>query len=527
MSRASLAGLAAAVALAGPLPASGYDEPTHRLLTERAWPADLPRELAPAGPEDLEALRRAVWAAGAVHADAAVQARFLARWPSVRRFDAWAFKELLGLTPEAQVVGIDLAPGPELDPRAVAALGSRQPDDDRRNRDRFAHAPDRSVRRDAWGRPLPADPAQLDMGSLTGVSSQAYAHYGLPRLDFSEDPAVLRSDPRRFAMPRTVMTFAADFAQLHTDLALAAASLGTAGGRQLALTCLGQAEHYLEDVANQIHTLQAVYPFFVSAKLESVEEDLLTLGGLLGPRRGFIGIGVHIITNHHLFTEALWSGRVRRAASGGGSAEGQAGLDAIAMGDAALEAALDARALRAGGPFGREIAEPLIDASSREGAEVYLAARAVARRRLSTAAYEFADGGDPEADLSPSADPAQLARFYELQRNGFARAGTAVRRHLRLFREAVAAAGDSEAGRLALRRAALERLVAAGVAGLEARQARLAAWTPSPPARAVVDWRYPGGLAVLLGAALGGAAWLRRRRGMARRAGAGSASQAR
>jgi hypothetical protein len=508
------------MALAGAPAALAYDEPTHQLITERAWPADLPGGLAPATQADLGALRLAVWEAGARHADEAVRTRFLARFPAAARFDPWAFKELLGLTPEARVTGIDLPPGPELDPREVAALGSRDPDADRRNQDRYAHAPDRAVRRDAWGRPLPADPAQLDMGQLSGLSSQAHAHYGLPQLDFSEEPAVLKSDPRRFAMPRTARTFAADFAQLHTDLALAAATLGTPGDRQLALAFLGQAQHYLEDVANQIHTLQAVYPFFVSARLQALQEDLLTLGGLVGSRRGFVGIGIHIITNHHLFTEALWSSRIRRAAGGAsGSPEGQAGLDAVAAGDASLEAALDGLHLRADGPFGHDLTAALADASSREGAEVYLAARAVARHRLSTAAYEFLDGGDPDADLSPRADPAQLARFFELERRGFARAGTTVRRHLGLWREAVAVA-VTEAGRLALRRAALERLVTSGMAALAAREARLATWTPAPPPRARVDWAYPAGaLLLLLTAGLGGRlAWGRRARRRGRRA---------
>jgi hypothetical protein len=254
----------------------------------------------------------------------------------------------------------------------------------------------------------------------------------------------------------------------------------------------------------------------VSAKLESVKEDLLTLGGLLGRRRGFVPIGIQIISNHHLFTEALWSSRVARAAaaaaSGGAGGEGAGGLAAIADGDAALEAALDARRLDPDGAFARDIGELLIDASSREGPAVYLAARAVARSRLSTAAYDFPDGGDAEADLSPEARPAEVARFFELQAHAFARAGTAVRRHVRLFRAALARAGASEGGRLVLRRVALERLVADGVAGLAAREARLAAWTPPPPpASAPIDWRYPLGLAALLGAVAGGVAWWRRR----------------
>jgi hypothetical protein len=508
-----LATAGALVALALARPALAYDEATHELLTERAFP-DVPAAgLAPAGSGDLLALRLVIWEAGAAHADPGVRARFLARYPDAARFDGWSLKELLGLTPEAVVTGLDAPPGPALEPRRLAALGARAPDDDRRNQARYAHAPDRSVRHDAWGRPLPADPAQLDMGGLSGVTSQAYAHYGFPRIEHSDDPKVLEAEPRRFAVPPGAMTLAAENAQLHTDLALAAASLGTPAGRQLTWALLGQAEHYVEDVANQIHTLQAVYPFFVSAKVESLEEDLLTLGGLLGPRRGFIPTGIQIISNHHLFIEALWSSRVR-AALAGKDGPGRGGLEAIGEGDAALEAALDGLGLSPQGPFAQALTDLLADVSSREGGEVYLTARAVARRRLSSGAYQFPDGGDPDAELDPAADPAALARLLELERHGFARAGTAVRRHVRLFQAALAAAGDSEAGRLGLRRLALERLVARALDALDAREARLAAWTPRAPARATISWGWPGGLAAL---AAGLVALVRRRRAARRR----------
>jgi len=350
------------------------------------------------------------------------------------------------------------------------------------------------------------------MGSLSGLSSQAWAHYALPRLQFSDDPKVLEAEPRRFAVPPTVRTFAADSAQLHTDLALAAATLGTPGARALALSLLGNAEHYLEDAANQIHTIQAVYPFFVSAKVEQLKEDARTLGGLLGPRRGFIPIGIHVISNHHLFTEALWASRLGRAAAGGtgGAEPGLAGLEAVALGDPALEAALDRLQLQHDGPFSGAILEALADASSREAGDVYLAAREVARGRLSTAAYEFRDGGDPDADLSPDAPPGALARFFDLQRHGAARAGTAVRRHVRLAHAALAVL-DGEAGGAALRRAVLERLVADRLAALAAGEARLAAWTPKPPPQATVDWRWPAGAAALLLAAGWGVQALLRR----------------
>ena len=147
--------LALVAALAAPVPSAAYEERVHQLIGERALPATLPRDLARATPVDVDELRRATWRVGANHPDAAVRAAFLARYPAESSFDAWAWKEFLGLTPEARVVGVDVLPSPEPDARTVAALASRLPDDDKRNVERFAHDADRRVRRDGAGKPIP------------------------------------------------------------------------------------------------------------------------------------------------------------------------------------------------------------------------------------------------------------------------------------------------------------------------------------------------------------------------------------
>lgn len=462
--------------LLAPRGAAAYEERVHQLIGERALPASMPRDLARATPGDVDELRAVTWRTGAAHPDPAVRARFLARYPSETGFDAWAWKEFLGLTPEARVAGVDVLPEGTADARVLTALASRYPDDDRRNVERFAHGPDRQVRTDASGKPLPRDPAQLDMGAATGLSSQAWAHYGLPRVAFSDSPDVLKADPRRWAYPPTAQAFAPDMAEMHTDVALAAATAGTPGGRALAYAWLGAAQHYVEDVANQIHTLQAVYPFFVDAKIESWKENLFSLFGLLRPRPSFEEIGLGIIKNHHLFLEDFWGARVFDAAEGRGAAPGaMAGLSALVAGDAAEEEALDALRLDPQGPFARAITEQVIEASSREGGDVYLAARDIARTRLSRARYVY-QAGTADAELRPSPDPERLARFYELSARGFGRAASAVRRHLRLFDEAVARAGRSEGDRLAVREEALRRLVADRMAARDAEDARLAAW---------------------------------------------------
>jgi hypothetical protein len=463
------------VLVAGSLASSwahAYEERIHRLLEERAIAADV-LDLPVSG--EAASIRALVWRAGAEHADPDVRRRFLARWPT--EWDDWGFKEFLGLTPEAKVWGIDVMPAPAAHVRDVLVPAASQPDEDRRNRDRFAHDAGRKVRTDEWGRQIPADPAQLDMGSLTGLSSQAYAHYGLPKVTFSSDPAVLKQDPRRWAYPSTARAFAPAFAQMFTDLALVAAARG--GERDpLAWVFLGHAHHYLEDVCNQIHTVQAIYDFFYDATIESYKEEFFTLGGLLRDRRGFVSIGIDIIGNHHVLSEDLWSKRVFEAKV----PAVQTALDGLARGDAAL----DERLAKVTDPdFARALTEIVVDASSYEGGAAYQAIRALAVRRLSRAGERFEDGMDPDASVRPDPDPQALARYYELQAAGFARAGSALRRHVAAFRAAI---GSNAA----------ERLVATQLAALDEREARLRGYVPKPPERAQVNWIVPGGLLAVL-----------------------------
>ncbi len=456
----------------GSSPARAYEERIHRLLEERALAADV---LDLPVSSEVASIRSLVWRAGAEHPDPEVRRRFLARWPT--EWDDWSFKEFLGLTPEAKVVGIDVLPAPAARVGDVLVPAASQPDKDRRNQNRFAHDKDRKVREDAWKRPLPADPAQLDMGPLEGLASQAYAHYGLPRVTFTDEPAVLKEDPRRWAYPPTARAFAPAFAQMFTDLALVAAARG--GERDpMAWLFLGHAHHYLEDVCNQVHTLQAIYDFFYDAKIESYKEEFFTLGGLLRARRGFVSIGIDIIGNHHLLSENFWSKRVFE----GKQPAVATALDALARGDAALDERL---ASVADVDFARAMTEIVVDASSYEGGAAYEAIRELAVRRLSRAGEKYEDGMDPDAFVRPDADPQALARYYQLQAAGFARAGTALRRHVAAFRAAI---GTNAA----------DRLVATQLRALEEREARLAGYTPKPPQRAQVNWVVPGGLLSVL-----------------------------
>jgi hypothetical protein len=466
-------------ALCAPASAFAYHEQIHEQLDRLAQPpALLARELPAVGAEEVDRLISEVWNAGAGHSDRAIRAKFLARYPDREKFDRWAFKEFLGLNPDAPVGGIDVFDGigAPITVGSVLAKASRWPDDDGRNRDRFAHDGDRRVQHDTFGRPVPADPRQLDMGSLSGTSSQAYAHYGLPKLAFSSDPDVLKKEPRRFLFPVTAYAWAREFAQMHTDLALIAASLPLPAAKTLAWIYVGNAHHYIEDVSNQIHTLQAIYPFFFDATIDSYKEELRTLGGVLGPRPDMVTIGVRIVTNHHLLCEELFMRHVTRALSGASEAPlvTQA-VTAVGEGDPELDGAL--RELPA--DFATFITNAVIDRSSLEGGAVYEAIRALAVRQLSQWSGVFETGDDPDRFLKQPADPATLDRFYGLQKKAFARAGSAIRAHAaRFVALSEGHGGDSANALLVLRESAADRLVRTQIEWLGQRDAAAMGYIP-------------------------------------------------
>src|SRR5205085_7863023 len=153
-------------------------------------------------------------------------------------------------------------------------LGSIYPDLDRRNQNRML--------RDASGRPrltttgdtVPWDPMTLNMGRLTGLSSQGHAHGGLNRHAKSDDPATLKHEPWNFAIatgfPGPVETYAPDNAQAYTDLALLASAQGRPAWRTLGAFYAGNAMHYIADVGNAVHTVQVgIYPIFFDATIQA------------------------------------------------------------------------------------------------------------------------------------------------------------------------------------------------------------------------------------------------------------------
>jgi hypothetical protein len=479
------------------LPAAAYNEAIHALLTRRAFAgrdAWLGEMLAPPSQADLDAFRAAFWRAASRMPDPTLRAKFVARWPSEQSFTAWDFKELFMLDPAASVHGFDLVSAQPMRRGDLLAAASRWPDDDERNRHRYLRGSDHEIVRAPDGSPFPYDPATLDFGSLTGTTSQGHAHYGLVEGPLSDDPAVLKTEPWRFAVPPTAHAYGAEMAQLYTDLALLAATSDLPSREWLAACFAGAAFHHVEDVANQIHTVQVgIYEFFRDAWLQSKLRDVTTLGGVFGERRTLRQIGVRLIANHHLFSEDLFAKRVAASAP-----EVRGALDALDRDDEALAAKV-----RAGPEFGRAIAQATIDLSSREGGEVYkLAYRLTAETLRDGTGHEYdgAKGDDPDQYLRP--DAAALASFYQLEGRGLRRATTALRLWQSRF-DAARATGPADAP--------VHRAVALLVPYHEAAAARRSIYRPREAEHPGIAWGYPAGAlaALVLAAAAGTRRYLR------------------
>jgi hypothetical protein len=493
-------------------PASAYNEAIHAFLTVRAFDARgswLSEELPAPAPADLEALR------GLFYREAAARSGvFRARFPSPEGFDAWEMKRYFMLNPKARVHGfdpVDLRPMKRGD---LLALSSRWPDDDERNRYRFRYDDRREVVRASDGSILPEDPATLDFGGLTGTTSQGHAHYGLVEGPLSDDPEVLKQDPRRFAIPKTAHAYGAELAQLYTDLALLAAASDLPGREWLATCFAGAAFHHIEDVGNQIHTVQVgFYDFFRDAFLQSKLRDVVTLGGVFGARRSLKQIGVRLISNHHLFSEDLFAKRVAETSSGGSGPASAEVRDAIAgldRDDSALVAEAQRRFAKSPATFGSDLTQAMIELSSPEGAEVYRLAYALSAKTLRQGGgheYDGAKGDDPDAFLappSPERDRA-LSGFYALEGRGLRRAATALRLWEARFEEVRRGAPAEVRGGAILR----------SVAFLDEYQReaaeRRASYQPEREERSRIAWGYPIGAVALV--AIGGVlfAWRRRR----------------
>jgi hypothetical protein len=436
-------------------PALAYNEAVHAFITRRALPDD--RRVAPPTQEDLDAFRVQFFVRASTHP------AFAARYPTIHEFSAWDFKQFLMLDPAARVHGFDLMSDDDAGTLALLLeRASRWPDDDARNRNRYLRDPrTREIVRASDGSPMPYDPATLDFGSLTGTTSQGHAHYGLVDEPLSDDPEVLKKEPWRFAVPPTAHAYAREFIQLYTDLAVMAAQSKLPSAVWLQGAFAGAAFHHLQDVCNQIHTVQVgIYEFFQAAYLQSKLRDLRTLGGVFGGRRSLKQVGLRLIANHHLLSEDLFARHL-----------GELQL-AIDTPDPEIALAPD-------------LARAIIQRSSREAPEVY-------RLALRFSAETLRDGidgheyngatDDPDAYVLKGSQGKQAIReFYALQERGVRRAVTAVREWQRRF---PGRPHDPVPGLLDYH---------------EAAERRRATYTPAESGNPGMAWGYPGAVVGFVG----------------------------
>jgi hypothetical protein len=421
-------------------PALAYSEAVHAFITRQAFP-DPGEALAPPAQADLDALRALFWKRAA-----ASSAEFARRWPSPDRFDSFEFKQFLMLDPAARVHGFDLTPDEKAPLRRgeLLARASRWPDDDERNRHRYLRdAKTHEIVDASDGTPMPYDPATLDFGSLTGTTSQGHAHYGLVAEPLSDDPEVLKKEPWRFAVPKTAHAYGAEFVDIYSDLAALSPS------PWLRITFEGAAFHHLEDLCNQIHTVQVgIYEFFQSAFIQSKLRDVMVLGGLFGRRYSLKDVGLRLIANHHLLSEDLFARHL-----------GELRLDLSEDPEISGAASIIAR-------------------SSREAPEVYRLAWQYSAKTLRDGidGHEYVDGkDDPDAYVDWSQKDA-VEKFYSLQERGVRRAVTALRK----FK-----AGEHDP-------------TAMLIAYHEQAAQRRAQYQPATAERLSIAWGYPAAAAALL-----------------------------
>lgn len=517
-------------ALLAPTKASGYAIPIHIELARRALAkSGLNNPAAPIDLKTAAAIRAAIDAYG--RTEPGVKDAWTKRYATPGAFDVFAEKQFLLLSPKESVYGIDrtderLAGKSLLE---VASLATGHPDEDWRNRERLAYSAERHPIKDKFGQRVPADPALLNMGKLGALSSQAHAHYGLPQLQFSDDPSVLQTEPRRFAKAAgweggPIITLASEMAQIHLDLALLAALSDGPTSRELSYYYAGAGFHYLEDVGNQIHTMQVgLFDFFKDAFIERLKLGLLTGGGYLGKMRSLASIGIDMITSHHVLSEELTGKRFREAVAGAGSEQAKHLLTVPAEDDPEFSKKLDEALAQLGpnperGEFAMAITRTLIDVSSFEGDKVYRATMAIADPALRTRHKVFLEEDDPDKFLKPASPQLDqdLQTFWSLQERAFRRVGTALRRWVALQEKAVADAATPEA-KEALRKAVLDRLVKRQLRMLDEADGRLERYLADPPRNVSAPERDTKLLAVdvgLVGLVLGLPAFLflRRRR---------------
>ena len=424
------------------------------------------------GTADLERFRRWFYDNAKTLPDTAVRNAFVRRYPTPAAFDARAFKEFLMLNGEARVFGFDSFPAvyharrtsdARLDPYPqyaegntlplpqALAMGSIWPDLDHRNQDRLFRGPDGKPRLTTKGDTIPFDPMTLNMGRLTGPTSQAHAHYGLNHMPKSSDPGIMRSAPWNYVVargfPGEVETYAEQNAELYTDLALLSLLEGGSGMSTLSSIYAGSAFHYIADVANAVHTLQGGTPGISNdVTLSRIIRQIKAGFGLWGKVPTAEELGLDILSNLHSLSEKVFQVELSEALS----MAAQNNTDAIpasmrdapaalTRGDTAMAVnyrALVNNAIRDSKypEFGRLIAAGVVDDSYEAGAEILRLTRLMANtdvRRASDGVIDFDTIPDAKvwtyvSNRANTTMQAALRKFNDLQIKGLKRANESI-----------------------------------------------------------------------------------------------------
>jgi hypothetical protein len=340
----------------------------------------------------------------------------------------------------------------------------------------------------------------LNMGRLTGPTSDNFAHYGLNHMPKSSDPQVMRSSPYNYvvslAFPGPVETYAEQSAEIYTDLAQLTLFEGGAGMQTLSSLYAGAAFHYIADVANAVHTLQGGTPGIQNdITLARLIRQVKSGFGLWGKVPSNVELSSEILGNLHTLSEKLFqvelSEALMLAAQNNMAAipESMRGAPAaLTRGDTTLHINYHALVNSAMHDtkypeFGRLIAAAVIDNSYEDGSEILRLTRAMANNtvRRATQVINFdtipdAKVWDYIASRTSGNTQAALRRFNGLEIKGLQRANEA----LQAWWYAYGLLANPPASKKnEARNTILARLVRQQVVYLDAADARRATWLAS------------------------------------------------
>ena len=440
--------------------ADAFSVNVHRFITERALRGKMPTGNMSGLPQD-SLVKFWVWmgeslSVDEMKADDLDGWRFRHHFPVPRAFSATSIRMFLALNYDLNhhIRGLDTVDGLDGTERFDAHIqGSAWPDLDGRNQDRMMLDGHGQPMHLETGELVPFDPMTLNMGEMTGLSSQAHAHYQLAADHPSDEVAVLQNEPWNFVMaigfPGPVLTYAAWMAQMHLDVATLAEFWGhkamTSASEPIEIAWIGSGLHYVEDAAGPLHAVQVgSYALFKRAKLAYWAEAVKSCGGYCGALPSFTKIGLNYLHNHHLMAEAWLEDQVYNAIAGG-PAHPEIAKAWAAMGedDPELLAALgDKLKPYQAGPTkpapwqdGRGLATVLVETeaklASRDGAALYEAALLAGAPTLTALGTYLPDDGSWHKEyLGDVNDPqvkAAIDTMARIQAKSLRRAATAVR----------------------------------------------------------------------------------------------------